>query len=125
MSGNILEEKYKGWFEGFGNAVSEKLGKNVRDEILDKCETCQKVSSDSEMAVCVKEVIDRFDDIVKDEDKRYSIMETLGNQCVQNILPTTKELKENSEGIEELVKILTKNLVLNFLNLKEIRFIQL
>lgn len=99
-----MEEKYKVWFDGFGNAVSEQLGKNFRDEIIDKCEKCQKVSNDSEMAVCVKQVIDRFDDIVEDENKRYSVMETLGNQCVQSILPTAKDLKENSESVEELVK---------------------
>ena len=69
MSERKLEEKYKGWFEGFSNVISDQLGTNIRDEILDKCESCHKVSNDSEMAVCVKEVIDRFDNIVEDKNK--------------------------------------------------------
>lgn len=99
-----MEEKYKGWFEGFSNVVSEQLGKPIRDEILDKCKNCQKVSNDSEMAVCVKEVMDRFDNTVKDENKRHNVMETLGNYCVQNMLKTAEEVKEQSESVEEIVK---------------------
>jgi predicted hydrocarbon binding protein len=103
-----LEEKYKDWFEGFSNAVSEKLGKRIRDEILDRCENCQKVSNDSEMAVCIKQVMERFDDTVKDESERYSIMENLGDRCVQYLLKDAEELKKKSNNIGEIVKNLNE-----------------
>ncbi|NVM34992.1 MAG: hypothetical protein HWN81_05315 [Candidatus Lokiarchaeota archaeon] len=113
-----MEEKYKGWFEGFSNVVSEQLGTTIRDEILEKCENCQKVSNDSEMAVCVKEVMDRFDRTVKDEDKRHIVMETLGNYCVQNILKTAGEVKEISEGVEDIVKNLNEKFDTEFVKLE-------
>ncbi len=105
-----MEEKYKGWFEGFSNAVSDQLGINIRDDIVDKCESCHKVSNDSEMAVCVKEVMDRFDNIVEDKNKRYKVMEVLGNECVQNFLGVAEEVKKNSKSVEDIVKNLNEKL---------------
>ncbi len=105
-----MEEKYRGWFEGFGNVVSEQIGQTIRDEILNKCENCQKISNDSEMAECLKEVMDKFDNIVENEHKRYSVMESLGNDCVQNFLKVAEEVKNNSKGVEEIVKNLNDKL---------------
>lgn len=105
-----MEDKYKGWLEGFGNAVSNQLGSNIRDEIIEKCEKCESVSNDSEMAVCVKEVMERFDNIVEDESKRYNVMETLGNQCVQNFLKVAEEVKNKSKNEDEIVKNLNEKL---------------
>lgn len=105
-----MEDKYKGWLEGFSNAVADQLGANIRDKILDKCEKCQKVSNDSEMAVCVKDIIDKFDNVVEDKNKRYSVMETLGNYCVQNFLKVAEDVKKDSNSVEEIVKTLNEKL---------------
>lgn len=105
-----MVEKYKGWFEDFSNVISDQLGTSIRDEILDKCACCHKVSNDSEMAVCVKEVMERFDSLVEDENKRYSVMETLGVECVKNFLKVAEEVKKNSKGVEEIVKNLNEKL---------------
>jgi len=110
LSERKLEEKYKGWFEGFSNVVSDQLGTSIRDEILDKCENCDKVSNDSEMSLCVKEVMERFDNTVEDRNKRYNVMEVLGNKCVQNFLGVAEEVKKNSKNVEDIVKNLNEKL---------------
>jgi len=110
MGQRNLEDKYKGWLERFSNAVSNQLGTNIRDKILEKCESCQEVSDDLEMALCIKDVMERFDKIVDDKNERYNVMEILGNQCVKNFLGVATEVKKDSKGVEEIVKNLNGKL---------------
>jgi len=106
-----LDNKYKDWIEDFSIVVSNQLGTDIRDEILTKCERCQNISNDSEMAVCVKEIIERFNIVVEDEIKRTSVMETMGTYCFQTFFfKNAKQVKEKSTGIEEIIKNLNESI---------------
>ncbi|MBY8991929.1 MAG: hypothetical protein KGD58_14390 [Candidatus Lokiarchaeota archaeon] len=100
-----MENKYKGWIEGFGSVVDDQLGVGTKQKVLDQCNLCQTISNDKEMALCVKEVMMIFDKIVKDEEKRYNVMGTLGNTCFNNFFVKIAEgIKKKSNGIVEIIK---------------------
>ena len=103
--------KYKGWIEGFGYVVADQLGKDTKENILDQCTTCQGISSDKEMAIFIKEIMNKFDEIVPEKGKRDGVMETMGTYCFSNYFAKTAEdIKKKSSGIEEIIKNLN-NLV--------------
>ena len=70
-----MENKYKGWIEGFGQVVTDQLGKDIKEKVFGQCESCQTVSSDKEMALCVKEVMNKFDQAVPEDEKRYNVID--------------------------------------------------
>ena len=99
-----MENKYKGWIEGFGSVVDEQLGKVTKQKVLDKCKSCQQISNDKEMAQCVKEVMIKFDQVVPDKEKRECVMEKLGNTCFNNFFGKIAEsVKKKSDGIAEII----------------------
>lgn len=103
-----MEHNYKDWIVGFGNEISNQLGTKIREQILNNCEKCENISNDSEMVTCIKEIMDRFDNTVKEETKRYRVMEALGNNCVQSQLKAAEEIREKSEGVKQIIDNLNK-----------------
>ena len=104
-----MEDKYKGWIDGFGHIVSDQLGSDTRDKILNQCQSCQTITNDKEMGLCIKEVMSTFDQVVIDQDRRRHVMETMGNYCYKNFFAKTAEdVKKMSKGIEETVQNLNK-----------------
>ena len=104
-----MENKYKGWLEGFGSVVDDQLGVETKQKVLDQCKSCQQISNDKEMAQCVKEVMIKFDQVVSDKEKRYKVMESLGNTCFNNFFAKTAEdVKKKSNGIEEIIQNINK-----------------
>lgn len=100
-----MENKYKGWIEGFGHIVTDQLGKNTKEKVLDQCESCRTISNDKEMALCVKEVMKKFDQAVPEEEKRYNVMQTMGNYCFINFFAKTAEdVKSKSKGIADAIQ---------------------
>jgi len=65
-----MENKYKGWIEGFGSVVGNQLGVETKQKVLDQCKMCQQISNDKDMAQCVKDVMIKFDQVVSDKEKR-------------------------------------------------------
>lgn len=114
-----MENKYKGWFEGFSSVVEEQLGKEKKDQIVSQCEECSNISNDSQMTKCVRKVMNNFDSLIDDESKRNQVMETMGNYCVQNVLPTIKEIKKKSNNLDELIENLNQTYGGEFFTLKE------
>jgi hypothetical protein len=106
-----MQSKYSGWIEGFGYVVTDQLGKDTKEKILSQCKTCQGISSDKEMAICVKEIMNKFDEVVLEKNKRDNVMETMGTYCFSNYFAKTAEdIKKKSTGIEEMINNLN-NLV--------------
>jgi len=100
-----MENKYKGWIEGFGSVIDNQLGVGTKKKVLDQCKSCQQISSDREMAQCVKEVMLKFDQIVTDKEKRYGVMETMGNTCFNNFFVKIAEaVKKKSNNITEIIQ---------------------
>ncbi|MBY9004148.1 MAG: hypothetical protein KGD73_09280 [Candidatus Lokiarchaeota archaeon] len=100
-----MQDKYKGWIEGFGNVVTEQIGKDTKEKVLDQCTACQAISNDKEMAICVKEVMNKFDKIVPEKERRENVMETMGNYCFSSFFEkTANEVKEKSNGLEEAIQ---------------------
>ncbi|MFX1427437.1 MAG: hypothetical protein ACFFBE_13360, partial [Promethearchaeota archaeon] len=100
-----MQNKYKGWIEGFGSVVTDQLGKETKQKILNQCSLCRQISNDKEMSRCVKEVMDKFDQVVPDKDKRYGVMESMGNYCFNNFFAKLAEdIKKKSNGIEEIIQ---------------------
>ncbi len=99
-----MENKYKGWIEGFGSVVDDQLGVETKQKVLDQCNSCHKISNDREMAQCVKEVMNKFDQVVSKE-KRYVVMETMGNTCFNNFfVKIAEDVKKKSNGIAEIIQ---------------------
>ena len=106
---NIMEEKYHDWFEGFKTIVSEQLGSGTYEEVTKDCTKCKSITNDLEMAGCVKELMENFDNIVDKKEKRSGVMETMGFYCFQNhFLQRALQVKDQSKGIEEIVVNLNK-----------------
>jgi len=104
-----MEDKYKGWIEGFSSVVKDQLGSDTKDKILSQCQSCQTISNDKEMGLCVKEVMDTFDQVVPEQEKRRNVMETMGNYCYNTFFSkTAEEIKKKSKGIEEIIQNLNK-----------------
>jgi hypothetical protein len=103
--GKIMESKYKGWFEGFGSVIDDQLGVEIKQKILNQCKTCHQISNDMDMAHCVKDVMLQFDQAVPDKEKRYGVMETMGNNCFHNFFAKIAvEVKKQSNGIAEIIQ---------------------
>ncbi|MFW9824641.1 MAG: hypothetical protein ACFFE4_16985 [Candidatus Thorarchaeota archaeon] len=103
-----MENKYKGWIEGFGSVVNNQLGVETKQKVLDQCISCQKISNDREMAQCVKEVMIKFDQIVSNE-KRDIVMETMGNSCFNNFfVKTAEDVRKKSNTIVDIIRNLNK-----------------
>ncbi len=102
-----MKEKYKGWIDGFGYLVAEQLGDDTKEKVLKPCVSCQTISNDKEMANCVKEVMESFDQVVPQEEMRKSVMESMGNYCYNNFFAkTAKEVKEKTNSITEAIQSL-------------------
>jgi hypothetical protein len=100
-----MQNKYQGWIEGFGSVVNEQFGVETKKKLLDQCVSCQKISTDTDMAQCVKEVMIQFDQVVPDKKKRDAVMEKLGNSCFHNFFAKIAEdVKKRSNGIEEIIQ---------------------
>lgn len=57
------------------------------------------------MALCVKEVMNKFDQAVPEDEKRYNVMQTMGNYCFNNFFAKTAEdVKSKSKGIGEAIQ---------------------
>lgn len=99
-----MENKYEGWIEGFGSVVDDQLGVETKQKVLDQCNSCHKISNDREMAQCVKEVMNKFDQVVSKE-KRYVVMETMGNTCFNNFfVKIAEDVRKKSNGIAETIQ---------------------
>lgn len=104
-----MQNKYKDWIDRFGNHVDEQLGVEIRQKVLTQCKSCHNISDDKDMAQCVKEVMDQFDQVVLDKEKQYRVMETMGNLCFNNFFAKIAEdIKKNSEGIAGIIQNLNK-----------------
>lgn len=104
-----MENKYKGWIENFDRVVDDQLGEETKLKVLDQCKSCQQISDDKEMARCVKEVMNQFDRVVSDKEKRYCVMETMGNTCFNNFFSRIAEdIRKKSNGIAEIIQKLNK-----------------
>ena len=100
-----MENKYKSWIEDFGKGIDEHLGEFTKQRVLDQCKSCYKVSDDKEMAQCVKEVMNKFDELVSDEEKRLSVMETMGNACFNKFFAKIAEnIKKKSKDITDVIQ---------------------
>ena len=99
-----MENKYKGWIEGFRSVVNDQLGVETMQKVLDQCISCQKISNDREMAQCVKEVMNKFDQVVTKE-KRNGVMEKMGNACFNNFfVGIAEDVMKKSNGIVEIIR---------------------
>ncbi len=106
---NIMEEKYHDWFEGFKTIVSEQLGEGTYEKIVKDCAKCKSITSDPEMAVCMKELMENFDNVVDKKEKKSGVMETMGYYCFQNhFLERALQVKDKSNGIKEIIKNLNQ-----------------
>ena len=115
-----MENKYKGWIESFGKVVDEQLGAETKQKVLDQCTSCQKITNDKEMAQCVKDVMIKFDHIVLDKEKRYNVMEKMGNTCFNSFFAKVAEdLKKQSNGIPEIIQNLNKASGAEYFKLKD------
>ncbi|MFX0082727.1 MAG: DUF6144 family protein [Candidatus Hodarchaeota archaeon] len=104
-----MEDKYKGWIEDFGSVVNDQLGEETKQKVLDQCKSCQKISNDKEMAQCIQEVMIKFDKVVSDKEKRYNIMETLGNTCFNRFfVKIAGDIKKKSNEIDEIIQNINK-----------------
>lgn len=104
-----MEKKYHDWFEGFKTIVSEQLGAQIYEKVKDDCSRCRSIRNDPEMAACLKELMENFDNIVEEKKKRGEVMETMGYYCFQNhFLERALQVKEESKGIEEIIKNLNQ-----------------
>ncbi|TFF83902.1 MAG: hypothetical protein EU552_02135 [Promethearchaeota archaeon] len=104
-----MDKKYEDWFEGFRTIVSEKLGTQIYDDVMNDCMRCKSVKSDLEMATCIKQLMENFDNVVEEKDKRGDVMETMGYYCFQNhFLQRALKVKAESKGIEEIIKNLNQ-----------------
>ena len=104
-----MENKYIGWIESFGSVVDDQLGFETKQKVLDQCKSCQQISDDKEMARCVKEVMIQFDQVVSDKEKRFSVMETMGNACFNRFfVKIAGDIKKKSNGIAEIIQNLNK-----------------
>jgi hypothetical protein len=100
--------------------VSDQLGKKTQQKILDQCNSCQQISNDKEMSQCVKEVMDKFDQVVPDKEKRYGVMESMGNYCFNNFFAKVAEdVKKKSNGIEEIIQNLNNLTGAEYYKLKD------
>lgn len=105
----MMKDKYKSWIEDFGSVVDEQLGEETKQKVLDQCKSCQKISDDKEMAQCVKEVMIKFNEVVSNEEKRYKVMETMGNACFNRFfVKIARDTKKISNGIAEIIQNLNK-----------------
>jgi len=106
-----MEKKYDDWFDGFKTIVSEQLGSQIYDKVMNDCIKCKSVSSDPEMATCIKELMENFDSIVEEKEKRGNVMETMGYYCFQNhFLERALKVKDKSKKIEEIIKNLNETI---------------
>jgi predicted hydrocarbon binding protein len=104
-----LDEKYKEWLNGFRTIVSEQIGKKTYEKIAKNCAKCKSVANDSEMADCVKEIMENFDNVVDNKEKRTDVMETMGYYCFQNhFLERALQVKDQSKGLEDIIKNLNQ-----------------
>jgi hypothetical protein len=104
-----MENKYRDWIERFGTLVDNQLGEEIKKKVLVQCISCQKISNDKEMAKYVKEVMIQFDQEVPDSEKRYGVMEAMGNICFHNFFgKIAEDIKKKSDGIVELIHNINK-----------------
>lgn len=103
-----MENKYQQWINGFKKVVSKKLGNEMVDALFKDCEQCDQPSKDSEMAMCVRSLMESFDKNVAEDEKRFEVMETIGSYCVSPMLDKAKEIRERSQNVEESVKNLNQ-----------------
>jgi len=104
-----MDKKYEDWFEGFKTIVSEQIGPHIYDSLMDGCNKCKFITIDHEMASCVKELMERFDTVVEEKKQKKKVMETMGYYCFQNhFLKRALQVKDQSKGIEEIIKNLNK-----------------
>jgi len=100
----LMEKKYKDWLNGFKTIVSEQLGAETYQIVMKNCDKCKSVANDTEMAKCVKNVMENFDSVVDEVEKRSSVMETMGYYCFQNhFLSRALQVKNQSRSIEEII----------------------
>ena len=115
-----MDNKYEDWIERFGNLLDGQLGGETKQKVLDQCTSCKKISNDEEMAQCVKEIMDQFDQVVADKDRRHSVMETMGNICFNNFFAKIAEdVKKKSEGTAEVIQNINKMSGGEYFKLKE------
>lgn len=104
-----MEEKYQDWFDGFKTIFLEQLGTKAYNTVMKDCNKCKSITNDSEMASCVKEVMEHFDLVVEKKEERKKVMETMGYYCFQNnFLERALQVKEKSKGIEEIINNLNQ-----------------
>jgi len=115
-----MDKKYEDWFDGFRTIVSEKLGTQIYDKVTDDCKRCKSVRNDGEMAACIKQLMENFDNVVEEKEKRGDVMETMGYYCFQNyFLKEVLTVKNQSKGIQESINNLNKVLGHEAFKLKE------
>ena len=106
-----MDKKYKDWIEGFKTIVSEKLGTQIYDKVMNDCMKCKSIRNDPEMAACIKELMENLDDIVEEKEKRGNVMETMGYYCFQNhFLERALKVKDESKGIEDIIRNLNQTI---------------
>jgi hypothetical protein len=104
-----MEGKYQDWFDGFKTIISEQIGVKAYKNVMKDCSKCKSIPNDPEMASCVKEVMEHFDTVVDEKEKRKKIMEMMGYYCFQNnFLNRALQVKDQSKGIEEIIKNLNQ-----------------
>jgi hypothetical protein len=104
-----MEKKYDDWLNGFKTIVSEQLGTETYQKVIKNCNKCKSVENDNEMAICVKDIMENFDTIVDEKEKRSKVMETMGYYCFQNhFLSRALQVKNQSRNIEEIIKNLNQ-----------------
>jgi predicted hydrocarbon binding protein len=103
-----MENKYNQWIEGFKKTLSEKVGDKLSTDIVKNCNNCGNVSNDKEMAICVRNLMERFDKKVPEQVKRSRVMETLGSYCVSPMLDKIIEIRKSTNDKQELIKGLNK-----------------
>jgi predicted ArsR family transcriptional regulator len=103
-----MENKYSKWIEVFKETISEKESQDVVDKIFNNSKNCEKISNDSEMAQCVRNIMKKFEKVVPEDFKRFRIMESIGTSCASPMLQKVREISENSKNLPEKIEDLNK-----------------
>ncbi|MBN1217161.1 MAG: hypothetical protein JXA99_17205 [Candidatus Lokiarchaeota archaeon] len=114
-----MNNSKENWIKNFGDIITQQLGIKIKKDLLSNCESCGNLSNNEGISKCIKGIMDDFDKIVPEKEKRHKVMNTLGEKCFNNsFADKVEQIKNNTKSTEEIIKNLNKTLGAELFTLK-------
>jgi hypothetical protein len=90
------------WSQKISESIKHHVGKDVCDEIMNGSEILEELDETSK-AKWVKEAMDKFDGLIRDQDTKIKIMTDCSCECYEEHLDYLKDVYKKSGDIDELL----------------------